>query len=116
MDVVLEMNGGAFADESLRALAKGGRLVAFGADSLADPRLTPEQIRGLLVQGQAFAGFALMAVPEDVRRAALAELVAFAAAGELVPHVGARFPLANAADAHRAMASRATSGKVVVTM
>ncbi|WP_394822457.1 zinc-binding alcohol dehydrogenase family protein [Pendulispora albinea] len=115
-DVVFERSGGAHADESLRALAKGGRLIVFGADSLTEPRLSTEQLRGLLVQGQAYAGFSLMALPDGVRRAALHELFAFVAAGALQVHVGARFPLARAADAHRAMASRATSGKVVINL
>lgn len=66
------------------------------------------------MQGQALSGFSVMAVPEETRRKAVAELWAFAAAGELRPRIFTRFPLAKAADAHRAMASRQTMGKVVV--
>ena len=37
-----------------------------------------------------------------------------AASGRLVPEVGARFPLSQAAAAHRAMEARETVGKVVL--
>jgi NADPH2:quinone reductase len=34
--------------------------------------------------------------------------------GKLKPHVGGTYPLSAAADAHRAMLSRATTGKIVL--
>jgi NADPH2:quinone reductase len=36
------------------------------------------------------------------------------AAGELALHIGATFPLADAADAHRALEGRTTIGKVLL--
>ena len=42
------------------------------------------------------------------------EALALAAAGELVPLIGSRFRLADAAAAHTALETRATIGKVVL--
>ncbi len=113
-DVVLEMNGGPMADESLRALAPGGRLVVFGADSVRAPRLDAAQLRGLIARGQAYVGCSFAAAPESVRRAALDELFAAAVAGEIRANRGEKFPLARAAEAHRALASRKARGKLAL--
>jgi NADPH2:quinone reductase len=44
------------------------------------------------------------------------EVFGLVAAGRLQVRIGASFPLAAAADAHRALESRATTGKVVLTV
>ena len=44
----------------------------------------------------------------------LIELFAWIAAGELRVRIGATFPLASAAEAHRALEGRATTGKVLL--
>ncbi|WP_420492857.1 zinc-binding dehydrogenase [Kitasatospora camelliae] len=54
-----------------------------------------------------------MPAPPAVR-AATAYVLAEAAAGRLRPVIGRRFPLERAADAHRAIASRATTGKTLL--
>lgn len=114
-DVVLEMLGGKTGDESLRALAPGGRLVVFGADNVLNPTgLTAEQVVGLLRKGQSFAGFSVTNAPESAQRAAREELVSATAGGTLRVIAGERFPLADAAGAHRAMEARRTTGKVVL--
>ena len=51
--------------------------------------------------------------PAD-QRALETRALAEAAAGHLVPHVGQRFPLAEAAAAHAAIEARATEGKTVL--
>jgi NADPH2:quinone reductase len=48
----------------------------------------------------------------ELSQAALAE----AAAGRLRPVIGQRFPLERAADAHAAIASRATVGKTLLVV
>jgi NADPH:quinone reductase len=62
---------------------------------------------------------ATWAIPRALRRpGGLRELetraLAEAAAGRLVPLVGRRFPLAEAAAAHEALETRATEGKTVL--
>lgn len=44
------------------------------------------------------------------------EVFGLVASGDLSVRVGARFPLAAAADAHRALEGRATTGKVLLTV
>jgi NADPH2:quinone reductase len=50
----------------------------------------------------------------EVVRAAIDELVPLWRAGVIRPVVGAEFPLAQAADAHRLIESRESTGKVVL--
>jgi len=42
-------------------------------------------------------------------------VLARVAAGTLRLHIGAEYPLARAADAHRALEARATMGKILLT-
>ncbi|MEY4497399.1 MAG: hypothetical protein RLZZ364_704, partial [Actinomycetota bacterium] len=44
----------------------------------------------------------------------VAELFSLIGSGALKPVIGATFPLAEAADAHRAMLARGTTGKIVL--
>src|SRR5204862_318560 len=62
------------------------------------------------------AAYSLTPILADRARCApaIAECAALAAAGELRVIIGARYPLAAAAEAHRAIASRATTGKIVL--
>jgi NADPH2:quinone reductase len=111
-DVILEAGGGAMFEESLRALAPSGRLVVFGAeDAVNPPVFDAAKTLAFLRQGQAFVGFSLLRVPESVRRAALAELIASARSLRVIVE---RYALADAARAHAAMEARKTQGKVVL--
>ena len=56
-----------------------------------------------------------MAVPGRFS-ATLARLYGLVASGALTPHVGLEVPLERAAEAHAAMQSRATMGKIVLTV
>jgi NADPH2:quinone reductase len=47
-------------------------------------------------------------------RGRASDVLGWIAGGELAIAVGARFPLAEAAAAHRALAGRATTGKVLL--
>lgn len=111
-DVILEAGGGAMLEESLRALAPGGRLVVFGAEDAVNPTsLDVQKTLAFLRQGQAFVGFSLLRVPERVRRAALAELIASARSLRFVVE---RYALDDVARAHAMMEARKTRGKVVL--
>ncbi|NUO43668.1 MAG: zinc-binding dehydrogenase, partial [Streptomyces sp.] len=93
-------------------LAPGGRHLVFGwsADGIQDgaPHLVDgvsEQVLGTVMMQKAGG-------PNPVRTLELRAL-AEAAAGRLTPAVQ-RFPLAEAAAAHRALETRGTTGKVVL--
>ncbi|WP_344889543.1 zinc-binding dehydrogenase [Actinomadura meridiana] len=108
VDVVFDGVGGEVAREAFTLLRPGGRMVSFGLASgewAAVPEAEAAERGVTLVRPQA--------TPETLReftQSALAE----AAAGRLRPVIGQRFPLDGAADAHRAIESRATVGKTLL--
>jgi NADPH2:quinone reductase len=113
-DVVFQSTGGRLGVESRRALAPLGRLVLFGADNVASPEPLPaDALRALIAQGQTLGGFGLLRMPEAARREAFTELVKEVAAQRLSLLVE-RYPLQEAARAHREIEERRTVGKVLL--
>ncbi|WP_033345689.1 quinone oxidoreductase family protein [Catenuloplanes japonicus] len=115
VDVVLEMTGGAVFDQSLSALAPLGRLAYFGMASRTPP--APVIPGALLARSRAVIGFWLVYVvarrPELYTKA-VGELFGAIADGSLKPLPGAAYPLAEAADAHRALLTRTSVGKLIL--
>ena len=113
VDVVFEMAGGEVFEQSLKALAPFGRVVAYGnASGEANTVATGRLMR----RSAAVVGFWLMHLvgrPEMVA-GPLADLFARAARGELRAVVGATYPLAQAAQAHTDMQARRTTGKLLL--
>jgi NADPH2:quinone reductase len=112
-DVVLDTVGGQTFADSLKAAAYAGRVVALAnvavAPSTVDTRdFYPKNVRIL--------GFQITALIEHGYdpRPDLAELLAALASGRFTVPVDSAFPLADAADAHRRLESRANRGKVVL--
>ena len=114
VDIVLEMTGGPVFDASMAALGRWGRMVAYGIASRTAP--TPIEVGRLMGRSQSVIGFWLSACVGRPGMLAepLAELFAMTAAGELRPVLGGEYPLAEAARAHEALRSRATTGKLVL--
>jgi NADPH:quinone reductase len=115
VDVVLEMTGGPVFDASLRALAPFGRLVTFGMASRTPP--APVDPRTLLAHSTAVLGFWLAHCFADPGRRltpAVTELLGMMADGRLRAVVGGTYGLADAADAHRALRSRQSTGKLLI--
>jgi NADPH2:quinone reductase len=112
-DIILEMVGGTIGEQSLRCLAPFGRMVVFGA---ASGQVVEFSGRQLMYKNQAVIGYWLSAWMQRTDRiaAAVSELMQLLAAGRLRIIVGQTFPLAQAAEAHRAIAERRTTGKVVL--
>ncbi|MBJ6763717.1 NADPH:quinone oxidoreductase family protein [Myxococcaceae bacterium JPH2] len=113
-DIVFERGGGEVFTLSLRALAPRGRLVTFGVDSMRGARMTEEQLAGFIFQNQSLVGFATVGLPPEVQAAALRDAMDWVTSGRLEILLGRTFGLEEAAEAHRAMAERRTSGKVVI--
>jgi len=113
VDVVFEMAGGEVFEQSLKALAPFGRVVAYGnASGEANTVATGRLMR----RSAAVVGFWLMHLvgrPEMVA-GPLADLFGRAARGELRAVVGATYPLAEAARAHTDMQARRTTGKLLL--
>lgn len=111
-DIVYDTVGGAMTKACLDALAPAGELV-FGALGRFD--LTAAELEGMLFRNQSLKGFALLPLltPESLR-ADLAELFAQAATGAVTVTVGGRYSLDEAAEAHRVLEVRRSTGKVVL--
>lgn len=115
VDLVLDPVGGDTLRRGLDALAVFGRLVSFGNASGAEPWRVgqPE----LYAQGRAVAGFSILTLAESAPEAlrSLAER-AFRKVtdGTVDLPVTAEFALSDAAEAHRLMGGRASTGKLLL--
>lgn len=98
----------------LDLLVPRGMMVLFGQSSgpvdPVDPQLLAQ--KGSLFLTRPTMGHYVATRDELLWRAG--ELFAWIAAGELAVRVGAEFPLADAAEAHRALEGRRTTGKVLL--
>jgi len=112
--VVYDGVGRSTFDASLACLRRRGMMVLFGASSGPVP---PFDIQRLNSGGSLFLTRPTLghyiATTEELRGRA-DELFAAVLDGSLDVRIGARFALADAADAHRALEGRATTGKVIL--
>ena len=130
VDLVLDAVGGRGLAEGFRRLRPMGRLVVYGfADLMPQgglrnwpalawrrwrtPRFDPLEMTGT---NRAVIGFNLVYLFDRAEplAAGFDALLERARAGALRPVVGARLPFERAADAHRLLQSRASTGKVVL--
>jgi NADPH:quinone reductase len=115
VDLVLESLGGPIRTKAWEVLAPFGTLVAFGNTS-GDPEepLSPAELRG---RNQQLAGFSITALArsDPHLHASLAEQsFALVADGTVVIDISSILPLDKAADAHREMEARRTTGKTIL--
>lgn len=110
--VVFDGVGGDAAREAVALLGPGGRHLVFGWSAEGVRAGTPYLVDGVSEQVLGPAMLARAGGPDPLRTLELRAL-AEAAAGRLTPAVH-RFPLAEAAAAHRALQTRRTIGKVVL--
>jgi putative PIG3 family NAD(P)H quinone oxidoreductase len=114
--VILELIGGAYVGEDLKAAALRARIVLVGM--LAGTSV-PFDLAMLLRKRLSLTGTMLRSRPLEEKLAAMrafeSQVVPLFARGKLKPVVDRTFPLAQAADAHRYMASNAGFGKIVLT-
>jgi len=115
-DVVYDAVGGTAFDAALRATRPEGRILTIGFASGTVPQIPANLllVKNISVMGLYWGGYLKFA--PDVLTASLSELMALYAAGRIKPHVGATFPLDQAAEALELLRSRQSTGKVVVTM
>jgi NADPH2:quinone reductase len=114
VDVVYDAVGKTTFEGSLASLRPRGLLVSFGQASGPVP---PFELRRLNDLGSLFITrpslFHYVATRAELEERAGAVLGAIAS-GRLHVRIGARFPLAKAAEAHRALEGRETTGKVLL--
>ncbi|WP_245272444.1 zinc-binding dehydrogenase [Rhizobium leguminosarum] len=111
-DIIYETVGGAFSRAALDAVAPCGELVLAAMGRFG---LEAADVEHMLDDNQSIKGFSLLPLltPQGVQED-LAELFELAAAGALTVIDGGRFPLHQAAEAHRAIEGRRAVGKVVL--
>jgi len=114
VDVVYDGVGQATWEGSLASLRPRGLLASFGNASGPVPPVAPlvlSQRGSLFLTRPTLAHY--VATPAELRARAT-DLFAWLADGSLRVRIGATFPLACTADAHRALEARATTGKVLL--
>jgi NADPH2:quinone reductase len=116
VDVVYDGVGKATFDRSLDSLRVRGMMVLFGASSGAVPAFEPAMLnaKGSLFLTRPGLAHYIATREELVWRAG--ELFALVESGALAVRIDRTFALAQAADAHRALESRATVGKLLLTV
>ena len=105
VDCVLDTVGGPSFADHLAALRTGGRLVTCGAHA---GEVVPLDLVRLFQHGHRLIGFGFC-TDEELRTA-----IGLVVSGRLPVPVAGRFPLADAADAHRALDARRHVGKILL--
>lgn len=114
VDVLYDPVGGAYAEPALRAMAWDGRylVVGFAAGEIPKIPLNLVLLKSCDMRGVAWGAW----TERDLagHRANTAQLLAWEAQGKLRTHVHAVYPLAEAAEALKAIARREVKGKVIL--
>jgi len=115
VDVVYDSVGASTFQKSLNVIRRRGMMVTFGNASGPVPPVEPLL---LSQKGSLFLTrptlFDYTATREELEWRAT-DVLNWVAAGKLKLQIGATYPLANAADAHRALEGRKTTGKLLLT-
>jgi NADPH2:quinone reductase len=113
VDIVLETIGGEIAEQALLAMADFGRMIFIGQSSGENVAI---DLWKLTVPNQTITGLYIMpyAAMPGLIMTMLTELFGFIGAGKLSIQVGKVLPLSQAAEAHRLLEGRQTTGKVVL--
>ncbi|MEU9731367.1 zinc-binding dehydrogenase [Streptomyces sp. NPDC048002] len=115
VDLVLDPVGGDTLRRGLEALAVFGRLVSFGNAGGAEPwRAGPGE---LYAQGRSVAGFSVLGLAQsspDALRALTERALRTVRDGTVALPVTAEFPLSEAAEAHRLLGGRTSTGKLLL--
>jgi NADPH2:quinone reductase len=113
VDVVLETAGGDIVGQALDAMAPFGRMVFLGQSSGESAAIDPWR---LTVTNHTVTGFYIGAYTTDpeLTVSTLMELIGLVTDGTVALQVGTVLPLSQAAEAHRLLEGRKTTGKVVL--
>lgn len=114
VDVIYDPVGGAYAEPALRSIAWKGRflVVGFAAGEIPKIPLNLALLKGCDIVGVFWGSF----VERDPagHRANTRQIVDWVTAGKLSAHIQAVYPLADAANALKALAARKVMGKIIL--
>lgn len=113
VDVALEMVGGDIFHKTLDCLAVFGRVVIYGVASGHPSSFYPSSLMG---KNQTVSGFFLINMMRDpvLVKSSMEEILGYLNAGKLKLTIGGVFKLEEAAEVHRLLQSRKTTGKLVL--
>jgi NADPH:quinone reductase len=117
IDVMVDMVGGEIFKQAVDAMAPFGRMVCIGSTSgemQQIPSVADLRVRAVGVLP--FSMGALRARHPDVYAETSEEGIGLIRSGALRPPIGRVLPLAEAAEAHRLLASRTTTGKLLLAI
>jgi NADPH2:quinone reductase len=114
VDLVLDAVNGEITKKSLSLLAPFGRLITYGSLSGGQTELGGQEMTQLIFQNKGIIGFSLYGIGSERITTALKELFDYAVKGQLEVVIDHVFSLSQAAEAHQAIESRQTTGKVVL--
>lgn len=120
VDVILDIMGAAYLDRNLDALAADGRLVIIGMQGgvKGELNIAKAVAKRLHVIGTSLRGRPVEG-PNGKRAivdAVVASVWPMIGDGRVRPIIGARFPVTEAAEAHRVLSAGETFGKVLLTI
>jgi NADPH2:quinone reductase len=112
--VIYDCIGGAYAEPALRGIAWEGRylVVGFAAGDIPKIPLNLVLLKGCDIRGVFFGRH--VALNAGRFREQMARLLSWCAEGKVRPHIDRVFPLAETADALRAIEARQIKGKAIV--
>lgn len=113
VDILLESVSGRIGDESFQLVAPFGRIVMYGAKN-ANDMLPTGKVAQLIHKNQAMIGFNIPSLRPQQIAECVPGLLQLIATGRLKLFAENEFPLENVTAAFKALASRATIGKVVL--
>ena len=116
VDIAIDPVGGDRFTDTLRSLGEGGRVVVVGftAGSIPEVKVNRLLLNNVEIIGAGWGGY-VMGKP-GVNRRIGAEIERLVGSGHIRPIVGARFPLAEAAEAVKLLDGRGATGKVVLEL
>ncbi|WP_280400668.1 NADPH:quinone oxidoreductase family protein [Nocardia carnea] len=110
---VLDPVGGDLSEPALRALGRGGRFVTIGYAAGTVPRIP---LNLVLVKGLHILGFQFQDIPPEEFTRNEKELADLLTTGRVSPHIGAVFPLEQAAAALQEVAAGRAVGKILLDL
>ncbi len=117
LDLILDMVGGDYVQRNIEALAPDGRLVyiAFLGGPKVEVNLLPVMLKRLTITGSTLRARPV-AFKADIAGKLKEKVWPLVEQGEVKPVMAERFPLAEAAAAHRLMETSSHIGKIVLTI
>jgi NADPH2:quinone reductase len=115
VDIVLDSVGKATVQGSLASLAPFGHLISYGS---ASGRPDPFDIGSLYARSLKVSAFWLFTVTRTphIAQRGVKQVLEWIESGKIHLRIGLKLPLEQAADAHRRMEARQTTGKILLTV